>query len=180
MPFLGHPLIAQVVERLSGWADELLVTTNQPQDYAFLGLALFADLLPGLGALGGLYTALAAARYPFTAVVACDMPFLAPRLLRAQFEMLDEENFDVVIPRTEKGLEPLHAVYRRQICLLAVRAALDAGERKMTSWLKSVRAHEMPPAKIRRYDPDLLSFTNVNTTEELQAAERLAQARFHR
>ena len=73
-PFLGRPLIQRVIERLSPVADELIVTTNRPDDYRFLRLALRADLKPGRGALGGLYTAIASAAHPIVAVVACDMP----------------------------------------------------------------------------------------------------------
>jgi molybdopterin-guanine dinucleotide biosynthesis protein A len=176
MPFLGRPLITRLIERLTGQGDELLLTTNAPADYAFLNLPLFSDLMPGLGALGGLYTALAAARYPYVAVVACDMPFLAPRLLRAQYDLLVKEEMDIVIPRTAEGLEPLHAVYRRATCLPAVRAALEAGERKMSGWLAAVRVREMDEQKIKLYDPGLLSFVNANTPEELRKAEAIARS----
>ena len=74
--FLGRPLIQRVAEQLSPIADELIVTTNRPEEYAFLNLPLFPDLKPGRGALGGLYTAIASAKHPLVAVVACDMPFV--------------------------------------------------------------------------------------------------------
>ena len=54
MPFLGQPLIQRVVKRLSAIADEIIITTNQPDSYRFLGLPLFPDTRPGHGALGGL------------------------------------------------------------------------------------------------------------------------------
>src|SRR6185369_4678742 len=82
-PFLGRPLIQRLVERLSPIADEMIVTTNRPEEYRFLGLRLTPDLKPGRGALGGLYTALASASQPHVAVVACDMPFASPTLLEA-------------------------------------------------------------------------------------------------
>src|SRR6185436_9067475 len=121
--FLGRPLIQRVVERLTPIADEIIVTTNRPDDYAFLHLRLSADLKPGRGALGGLYTAIALATHPIVAVVACDMPFASPTLIERMSSFLIEEEADVVIarvaPRAERagksgeGYEPLHAVYRR-------------------------------------------------------------------
>ncbi|HJS18379.1 MAG TPA: molybdenum cofactor guanylyltransferase, partial [Anaerolineales bacterium] len=117
--FLGRPLIHRVVDRLSPIADELIVTTNRPEDYRFLGLPLIADLKPGRGALGGLYTAVASAGHPLVAVVACDMPFASPALLEAAGRLLVEEEGDVVIAKSEEGYEPLHAVYRRATCLPA-------------------------------------------------------------
>ena len=81
-PFLGRPLVQRVLERLAPIADELLLTTNQPEDFAFLKLPLFTDIKPGRGPLGGLYTALVSAKYPFVAVVACDMMLSLPRQLK--------------------------------------------------------------------------------------------------
>lgn len=175
MPFLGRPLIARVVERVRPLAGELIVTTNEPQTLTFLNLPLFTDLLPGTGALGGLYTALAAASHPFVAVVACDMPFANPDLLQAQLAELQNTEADVVIPRLEDGYEPFHAVYRREPCLEAIAAALDAGQRRMISWFPSVKVLAWEEAELRRYDPDLLAFENVNTAEEFARAEARAR-----
>ena len=72
-PFLGRPLIQRVIDRVSSIADELIVTTNRPEDYFFIQARLVSDLIPDRGALGGLYTAIASATHPFVAVVACDM-----------------------------------------------------------------------------------------------------------
>jgi len=175
MPFLGRPLIARQRELLIGLADELLVTTNHPADYVFLGLPLHTDLLPGTGPLGGLYTALNAARGPLVAVIACDMPFVSAALLRAQCDLLLSEDADVVIPCSRDGMEPLHAVYRRDACLAAVRAALDVGERKMTIWLPLVRSRLMTADEVSRVDPEFRSFFNVNSPEEFRQAEDLAR-----
>ena len=67
LPFLGSPLVLRLFSRLAWIADEVLVTSNQPEPYRFLGLIPIPDLLPGLGALGGLYAALSAASHPFAA-----------------------------------------------------------------------------------------------------------------
>lgn len=174
VPFIGQPLIQRVVERLTSLGDELLVTTNHPQDYRFLNLPLFGDLLPGQGALGGLYTALSAASQPLVAVVACDMPFASPALLSAARDLLLETNLDVAIPVSARGLEPLHAVYRRSTCLPAVEAALQAGRRRMISWFDSVEMHTLPPEMVSQYDPQGLIFVNINTPEQLAEAERIA------
>lgn len=173
LPFLGQPLAARQVERLRGVGSELLLTTNRREEYAFLGVPLFADLLPGLGALGGLYTALSAARESVVAVVGVDMPFIVPALLLVEVELLLREEVDVVILRSPTGLEPLLAVYRRETCLPAVRSALDAGERKMTAWYAAARVREMSTEEVAAVDPEFRSFINVNTPEEFRRAERL-------
>jgi molybdopterin-guanine dinucleotide biosynthesis protein A len=171
MLFLGRPLIVRLVERLSKIADEVIITTNHPDDYAFLNLPLFSDLLPGAGALGGLLTALSAAAHPLVGVIACDMPFVQPALLQAQRKLLVDEQVDVVVPRTAESLEPLHAIYRRASCLPAVKSALEAGERRMISWFPQVKVRVMPPEEIALIDPQFRSFINVNSPEEFRSAE---------
>jgi molybdopterin-guanine dinucleotide biosynthesis protein A len=175
IPFLGEPLIQRVVERVTILADEILVTTNKPEAYGFLQVSLVADVIPGTGALGGLYTALHAASHPLVAVVACDMPFVNPQILSAARRLLEETGADVAIARTEAGFEPFHAVYRREACLAAVGLALAAGERRLISWFPAVQVALLSPEIITRYDPQGLAFWNLNTPQELVQAE--AQAR---
>ena len=175
LPFLGEPLIARVIQRVSQLADEVLVTTNRPPGYGFLGLPLFADVLPGTGALGGLYTALSVAQGALVAVVACDMPFVNPDILALGRDRILTSSADLAVPRTEEGFEPFHAVYRRETCLPAIREALDAGERKLISWYPSVKLVILSPEELLQYDPRLVAFWNVNTPEELVEAEQLAE-----
>jgi molybdopterin-guanine dinucleotide biosynthesis protein A len=172
--FLGRPLIQRVIDRLAPIAEELLVTTNEPDDLAFLDLPLFRDLKPGRGALGGLYTALASARLPHTAVVACDMPFASATLLMAAADILQQETADVVIAETPEGFEPLHAVYRRETCLAAIESAIAADQWRVISWFPTVRVRKLTHQEISRYDPDRLAFWNLNTPEEFSEAERRA------
>ena len=174
--FLERPLIQRVIDRLASIADEVIVTTNRPEDYAFLNVPLFPDLKPGRGALGGLYTAIASAKHPLVAVVACDMPFASANLLEAESSLLLEEEVDVVIPRSDEGYEPLHAVYRRETCLPAIDAAIQADQWKVVSWFPQVKVHVLTFDEIKRYDLLGLAFWNVNTPEEFAEAERIAQA----
>lgn len=176
LSFLGIPLIQRVVQRVKPIANELILTTNTPQAFSWLGLPLVGDTLPGRGALIGLHTALSAASNPFVAVVACDMPFVNPNLLLFQTEILIRQKVDLVVPLTSEGHEPFHAVYRRETCLPAVTKALDTGQKRMISWYSQVKVHEIHGEELRRVDPDGRAFLNVNTPEEFQAAEITAQA----
>jgi molybdopterin-guanine dinucleotide biosynthesis protein A len=174
LSFLGEPLISRVLKRIAPLADEVIVTTNKPEDYAFLGYPLFSDILPGTGALGGLLTALKFAQCDLVAVVACDMPFVNPDILALARDSITSTGVDLSIPHTEDGFEPFHAVYRRETCLPAVQQALDAGERKLISWFPSVRISTLNHAELLDYDPNQVAFWNVNTPEELLQAEQLA------
>lgn len=179
IPFLGKPLIQRVVDRVSPLADEVLVTTNQPDNFLFLGLPLHKDLLPGKGALGGIYSALSIARYPRVAIVACDMPFVSSELLAAELDLLDQTDSDAVIPKTESGTEPFHAVYRRENCLPAIQTALQAGQWRVNSWFPETRIRYISLEETHRFDPAGLAFWNVNTPEEFRQAEQIAQEQEH-
>jgi molybdopterin-guanine dinucleotide biosynthesis protein A len=173
--FLGRPLIQRVIDRLSPIADEIIVTTNRPEDYAFLNLPLHVDLKPGRGALGGLYTAIASATYPVAAVAACDMPFANPILIEKMSKLLIEEEADVVIAKSDEGYEPLHAVYRRETCLPAIESAIDADQWKVIAWFPQVKVRVLTYDEIKSADPNGLAFWNVNTPEEFTKAEVIAK-----
>jgi molybdopterin-guanine dinucleotide biosynthesis protein A len=174
LPFLGQPLIQRVIMRVAHLADEVIVTTNIPRSYGFLGVPLVTDLIPGMGALGGLYTALATAHHPLVGLVACDLPFANPDLLEACREILLDTGVDAILPATERGLEPLHAVYRVETCLPLIKAALDAEKRRMIAWHKDAKVRILPPEGVAEHDPYGVTFWNVNTPEEFQKAEARA------
>jgi len=173
--FLGKPLITRVLERVASLADEIVVTTNRPEAYQFLELPLFPDRIPGRGALGGLYTALSAASQPLVLVIACDMPFVNPDLLAVERDLLLETQSDAVVPHIGDGVEPFHAVYRREACLPHIQAAIQADKWRADAWFSQAKITLIRKDQILEVDPQMLSFLNVNTPEELHAAEELAQ-----
>jgi molybdenum cofactor guanylyltransferase len=167
----GRPMIEHVLTRVAGLGDETLITTNRPDDYAYLGLRMASDPKPGAGALPGLRTALEAAQGDMVLVLACDLPFVNRLLLEHMVAQCT--NADVVVPQWEGTYQTLHAVYNRKRTLRAVEEALAAGERRMISFYPQLRVHTVTPDEIHQFDPQGRSFFNVNTPEELQEAERL-------
>ncbi|NPV75908.1 MAG: molybdenum cofactor guanylyltransferase [Anaerolineae bacterium] len=177
MPFHGQPLVQRILKRLEPVADEIILTTHHPDDYAFLRIPMVSDVLPGKGALGGFLTAFQTAAEPFVAVVACDLPFVNPKLILYEKEiMLKNSRVDAVVPRSGGGLEPMQAVYRRVECWASVKDALMSGEMRVTSWLDGIRKHVLPEQDITRFDPHGVAFLNLNTPEEFLQAEELAKS----
>ncbi len=177
--FCGTPLICRGLKRLGGIADQLIVTTNQPDTLHFLcdlvtkgRLELHSDIVAVRGALTGLYTALYYAKHPYVAIVACDMVFPSAPLLQAEQQALIDSGADVAVPATKHGYEPFHAVYRRDTCLTFVKEALDAGETRATSWFNKAQIVEFSPEDVLAADPRGGSFVNVNTPAELEHIEQ--------
>ena len=168
----GRPIIERVVERIRGLSDELVIVANSPGEYAYLGLPVYSDLIPGKGPLGGLHTAIARTQGAHTLVVSCDLPFLNPDLLRFLLDL--RAGYDVVVPLNRENYpQSMHTVYGKA-CLEPIRKDLEADRLKAIGFFSRVRVREVSGDEIDRFDPERLSFTNVNTPEDLAQAQRLA------
>ena len=168
----GRTIIERIVERIMPLAEELILVTNTPEVYAWLGLPMFGDLIPGKGPLGGLYSALSSVHGDHTLAVSCDQPFLNADLLRYLIGL--REGYDVVVPLAPDGYpQSMHAVYGKG-CLGPIRARLDADRLKMIGFFDEVRVRQVPMDEIAPIDPERLSFVNVNTPGDLAEAERIA------
>jgi molybdenum cofactor guanylyltransferase len=168
---LGRPLIEDILAQTAGLGEETLIVTNRTDDYAYLGVPLFSDVLPDKGALGGLYSALHSATRRHVLCIACDMPFVVPPLLDHLIRLMPEA--DAIVPRLAGEAEPFRAIYSRA-CLGPIRAALDAGRMRVISFFAEVRVRYVDEIEIDRFDPRHLSFFNVNTPADLEQARRLA------
>lgn len=178
----GPTLIERVATAVRAVAAETLIVANDHR-LDFLRLPTVADAYPGAGALGGIYSAVAAAAHQHCLVVACDMPFLSVPLLQALAR--EPRDFDVLAPflpvkesrqGTEGGVyETLHALYGKG-ALPAMRARLEAGQFKIIGFFPAVRVRPFPVEAVRRYDPTLRSFFNANTPTRLAEARALATA----
>ena len=179
VPFAGRPLISHMVERMLPVADELVITTNEPDNLAFLfdeypqaTLRLVTDVVDRRGALPGFLTALSAASNPFVALVACDMAFASPALVAAEASKMAESEADAVVPVNKHGFEPFHAVYRRDVCLPQVRRLVEAGCNRMQELYDHVSIFPFPQDLVQRAEPMGGCFMNANTPEELAMLER--------
>jgi molybdopterin-guanine dinucleotide biosynthesis protein A len=170
---LGHPLLQHVIDRVSPVVDEIVVVKARgqqlPETSSDLPLRVVEDLYPDCGPLGGIYTGLSSTGAGRCLAVACDMPLLSEPLLRELLRRSAE--CDVVMPVLEYP-EPLHAVYSRA-CTDPIRERLDSGQLKITNFLGAVHVCYVREDELRRFDPDLRSFSNTNTEEALARARDL-------
>ena len=167
----GRRIIERVLAAVAPAVDDMLIVTNTPDLYAFLGLPMIPDAFPDHGSLGGIFSGLAAAKGEAVFTVACDMPFLHPDVARLVAGRAGEA--DVVIPRVGDMLETMHASYAKA-CLPAMEARLREGRFRIIGFFPDVRVIEIPEADVARHRaPDVL-FMNVNTPAELARARALA------
>lgn len=180
VPFCGRPLICNLIDRVSPVADELIITTNESENLAFLhevypdlDIKLVPDRYDFRGALPGLCTALDAATCPYVAVVACDMIFASGALMVAESIEMAKLDVDIVVPVNKHGYEPFHAMYRRETCLSAVLRALEQNKSKVQSVFddSALTVVEFAQERVLKVEPHGGCFINANTPEELSRIE---------
>ena len=167
----GRRIIERVLDAIAPVVDDVLVVTNTPDLYGFLGLPMVADAYPEHGSLGGIFTGLQAASGEAALTVACDMPFLHRDVARLVVERAGEG--DVVIPRVGEQYETMHACYAKT-CLGPIEARLKAGRLKIIGFFDDVRVVEVAEAAVARHRAPDVVFMNVNTPDELARARALA------
>jgi molybdenum cofactor guanylyltransferase len=163
----GRRIVERVATALCNVFPEVLLITNSPDDFQFLGLPMFKDLVPGRGSLGGLYTGLSACKTDYGFLAACDMPFLSVDVIRHMLNLVD--GFDVVVPRISGMLEPLHAVYSRE-CLSYIEELFQQEDLKILNFYDKAKVREVSEKELRHFDPELRFIMNLNTPEDLQRA----------
>jgi molybdopterin-guanine dinucleotide biosynthesis protein A len=163
LPTSRGTLVDHIAARLSPSFAETLLVGKEPMRLPD-GVRFVADVLPERNPLVGIYSALLALETPLCFVVGCDMPFVVPEL--AQELLALSEGFDVVVPKVGDYYEPLLAVYRPS-CIPMIEDALAESSFRITSLYRRLRVREVSEHAIRAIDPDLASFTNLNTPKHL-------------
>jgi len=170
----GQFLMERIVDQLTQLSDEVIIVTNEASKYEQFEAVVVGDAYPGKGALGGIYSGLMASTRSHCLVVACDMPFLNLSLLRYMQGLASD--YDVVIPRIGKLTEALHAIYSRD-CRPFIADLLEAGELRIVNFFSYVRVRYVDRDEVSIFDPEHLSFFNINMPEDLADARRIdAQA----
>jgi molybdopterin-guanine dinucleotide biosynthesis protein MobB len=166
--FQDGTLLEWMRDRTAPLFSHVFVVTREPSRFHGLGIPVIKDALAEEGSAVGVYTAVLAAPTERVLCLACDMPFVSPRLL---WELADKsEGYDVFVPRHGKFMQPLCAVYSKRT-LDAYREFILSGGRRIFDIYPDLNTGFLDVSDGRFGDPDKL-FANVNTPEELAAARR--------
>jgi len=168
-------LLQRVLSQLTHFNRDIIIVTADkkplPRFHGYQRARAVTDIYPGKGALGGIYTGLAESNSTYNLVVACDMPFLNQALLRYMVGL--SAGFDLVVPRLGELVEPLHAVYARS-CLALIERLLKRESLEVRALFDLVKVRYVEAGEIDRFDPQHLSFFNVNTEADLEKARQIA------
>lgn len=166
----GQCVIEHVITRIAGLVDELYLVVDDVDSFACLGFPMVADVEPDKGPLVGLYTGIISSQMPWVLAIACDTPFVKPRLI----ETILARPRDTLIIATEINaqLQPLPALYSAQ-CGEVARVLLALGRRALRDLLAAVEVSRIPEAEVRQIDPELHSFFDLDTPDDLRRARDL-------
>ena len=169
LPIEGQTILDRLVALFRVFFDPIIIVTNQPRDYLDEAVILVTDLVDIRSSLTGIYSGLFYSPRPHAFITGCDMPFLKPELLELILKNL-EDRWDVVVPVTKEGYQPLSAIYSRR-CLEPMANQLAEGKLKVSHFFSKVRIKKVPETSLRQVDPELKSFFNINTPEDLDGLE---------
>jgi molybdopterin-guanine dinucleotide biosynthesis protein A len=169
----GRPLVEAVVKSLLEVLPKVLVVTKNASELQFLTsdrVRVVEDLCRDGHPMGGLFTALKGLETQHAFVAACDMPFVAPRLIEAMWH--SRADYDAVIPVWRDKRQPLCGVYSRA-CAGMIRASIDADSLGISRLFDTLRTRFMLEKEVAGVDPQGLSFMDIDTREDYERAKGL-------
>ena len=185
-----NTIIGHIIGCLQPLADELILITNNPDEYAHLNIKMYSDIVSNTGAIGGLHTGLTYASHDTVLCVGCDSPFLNSDLLMYLISVLGE--YDAVIPYTTKipnnekvnnqkkdaGItyQTLCAVYSKR-CLPFIDEMIRESDYRVYALRERINSLNISPKEWKPYDPEGLSFVNINTPQDYIKAKRYSTNR---
>jgi molybdopterin-guanine dinucleotide biosynthesis protein A len=161
----GIPIINRIHTLFKELFQEIIIVTNQAERFLNFKARIFDDIIPDRGVLAGLYTGLFFSSYLYSFCVACDMPFLNESVIKYLIQKTDD--FDVIVPKTKDGLQPLHAIYSKN-CLEPIKRTIEQRKYSIIDFFPGVKIKMVEEYEFYSLDPMMESFINVNTPEELR------------
>ena len=167
----GVRILDHIYDIYSQLFEEIILVTNSPQKFLEWDLLIVSDLFPIRSSLTGIHAGLFYMTNPFAFISACDTPFLKKEMVETVIGKI-EPQIDIVMPETSAGFEPLCAAYSKR-CLEAAQNHLEQKKLKITKTFRKSRIKTISEKVLRKIDPDLQSFFNINTPGDLQRAEEM-------
>lgn len=165
-------ILENIYNVFSSLFKEVIIVVNDPKDFAGWDMTIVTDIIPSKCALAGLHAGLFYASYPYAYATACDTPFVRPLVIEHIVGKI-EKGYDVIVPRTDDGLETLSAAYSKD-CIPFIEESLKKDIYMIKKFFRPGKVKEIPIHELRPLDPDLQFIFNVNTPEDLEKARAMA------
>jgi molybdopterin-guanine dinucleotide biosynthesis protein A len=162
----GITFVQHLASLLTSQCSQVILVARdalQAADYMLPGVRIITDRISDIGPLMGIYSGLSAVHSSHALVTAVDMPFLQPDVVA--FLLSQPLDDALLVPVVNDIPQVLLAVYPRSI-LQEVEDRLQAGRRDPRSLLDVAKVRYIAEAQLRKVDPQLQSFVNINTSEE--------------
>jgi molybdenum cofactor guanylyltransferase len=173
----GQTVIERIANELRKAVSELLIVTNTPEDYQFLGLPMIEDQWKGMGPLAGIHAGLEASKTEKNLVVACDMPFVSSEIGGYLLRFLD--HYQGAVPRISGQLHPLFAAYRKD-ALSEISKALEKQELKIRLFFDRIQLKYVTEEDLKKLGLPLENhFFNMNDLKEFSLAVKMASLNQH-
>src|SRR5210317_466024 len=167
----GVRILDRIYDIYSELFEEIILVTNSPEKFLEWYLLIVSDLFRIRSSLTGIHAGLFSMTNPFAFISACDTPFLKKEMVETVIEKI-EPQIDIVMPETSAGLDPLCAAYSKR-CLNSAQHHLEQEKLKVIKAFRKSRIKTISEKVLRTIDPDLRSFFNINTADDLQRAEEM-------
>jgi len=167
----GRYFLDWIIDTLSHDCFELLLATREPALYRERDLIVVEDIFQVRSPLTGLHAGLVNMQADYAFCTSCDTPLLKSEIVQLLIDEI-EPGYDVIVPASDTYYQPMCAVYSRR-CIPFIEKQLNLGDLKTDNLYAKIKLKEIPYERFEAIDPDLKSFFNVNTPEDIRLAARL-------
>lgn len=161
----GKTIISRIIETFNETFDEIIIVSNTPAEFKeFSGCNIIGDQFINKGPLAGIHSALKNTGSEALFIVAGDMPFLRKGLIDKQIDYFNNIDCDILIPKIDKFIEPLHGIYRKSIVLMLEKFLKEGNNYAIHEFFKMVNVQYLDfggSMESKR------AFTNINSPSDI-------------
>ena len=160
-----------IIDTLSNVCCELILATREPYLYGEWNLKIVEDILQVRSPLSGLHVGLVNMQADYAFCTSCDTPLLKKEVVQALIDEI-EPRYDVIVPTSSTYYQPMCAIYSKR-CIPFIEKQLNLGDLKADHLYEKIKLKEIPYERFEAIDPDLKSFFNANTPEDIYTVARM-------
>jgi molybdopterin-guanine dinucleotide biosynthesis protein A len=160
----GKPLISYTYDAVKPVFDEIYIIAPDGEKFSFLDAKIIPDIIPGLGPIGGIYTAVESLDIERVFIFPCDMPFMNTEFIKYMTEIPDY--YDIIVPELNGRYQPLHAIYSKR-CAEGIKKKIELKDYRMSGFYEGYNIRAVNEEEISFYDDPFRMFRNINFREDL-------------